>query len=77
MGIVSRAGRAHAGKSAGRTGDEDSDIREDQYDCWREELVPPLAEESVRVLGLPELGPAAREHIENFTYSRSSRCSRQ
>jgi polyphosphate kinase len=41
-----------------------------QYDCWRDELVPELADESVRVLGLSELGPAAREHIENF-YARS------
>jgi len=37
-----------------------------QYDCWRDELVPQLAKESVRVLGLSELGPAAREHIEKF-----------
>ncbi len=41
----------------------------DQYECWREELVPQLAEESVRVLGLSELGPAAREHIEKFYVS--------
>ncbi len=38
----------------------------DQYDCWRDELVPQLADESVRVLGLSELRPAAREHIEHF-----------
>src|SRR5271167_1563646 len=37
-----------------------------QYECWRGELVPQLARESVRVLGLSELGPAAREHIEKF-----------
>jgi polyphosphate kinase len=37
-----------------------------QYECWRDELVPALARESVRVLGLSELRPAAREHIENF-----------
>ncbi len=41
-----------------------------QYDCWRDELVPKLAEESVRVLGLSELRPAAREYIENF-YTKS------
>ena len=41
-----------------------------QYDCWGDELVPALARESVRVLGLPELQPAAREHIERF-YVRS------
>jgi len=38
----------------------------DQYDCWQNELVPALAAESIRVLGLEELRPAAREHIENF-----------
>ncbi len=38
----------------------------EQYQCWRDELVPQLAEESVRVLGLSELRPAALEHIENF-----------
>jgi len=43
---------------------------ESQYDCWSEEVVPALARESVRVLGLSELHPAAREHIENF-YSKT------
>ena len=38
----------------------------DQYTCWREELVPALAEESIRVRGLDELRPAAREYIEEF-----------
>ena len=38
----------------------------EQYECWRDELVPQLAEESVRMLGLSELRPAAREHIEKF-----------
>src|SRR5271154_4023521 len=37
-----------------------------QYSCWRDELVPALALESIRVLGLKELRPEAREHIENF-----------
>jgi polyphosphate kinase len=37
-----------------------------QYDCWRDELVPALADKSVRVLGLSELRPAARKHIEDF-----------
>jgi polyphosphate kinase len=41
-----------------------------QYDCWRDELVPKLAEESVRVLALTELRPSAREYIENF-YTKS------
>jgi polyphosphate kinase len=43
---------------------------EAQYDCWGDELVPALAKESVRVLGLPELRPVAREHIERF-YART------
>jgi polyphosphate kinase len=38
----------------------------DQYACWREELVPTLAEESIRVRDLDELKPAARDYIENF-----------
>src|ERR1700746_190845 len=41
-----------------------------QYECWRDTLVPALAEESIRVLSLAELGPAAREYIENF-YTKS------
>ena len=39
---------------------------DDQYECWRDELVPALANESIRVLGLRDLSPAARDHIENF-----------
>jgi polyphosphate kinase len=38
----------------------------EQYACWREELVPALAEESIRVRDLDELRPAARDYIENF-----------
>ncbi|MFZ0521459.1 MAG: hypothetical protein WAL95_10575, partial [Candidatus Acidiferrales bacterium] len=37
-----------------------------QYDCWREELLPALAAESIRVVGLKGLGPAALEYIEDF-----------
>src|SRR6202041_422154 len=37
-----------------------------QYDCWREELLPALGAESVRVVSLKKLGPAARLHIENY-----------
>src|ERR1700728_2758045 len=37
-----------------------------QYDCWREELLPALGAESVRVVSWKKLGPAARAHIENF-----------
>lgn len=39
---------------------------EDQYQCWRDELVPALATESIRVLGLGELGAKQREYIEDF-----------
>jgi len=39
---------------------------DDQYKCWREELIPALEEESIRVLGLNQLRPGARAHIENF-----------
>jgi polyphosphate kinase len=42
-----------------------------QYDCWREELLPALQAESVRVVSLKKLGPAARAHIENF-YAKSA-----
>jgi len=42
---------------------------EDQYRCWREELVPALESESIRVLSLRQLRPEARERIENF-YSK-------
>lgn len=42
----------------------------EQYACWQEELVPALADESIRVLSLAELRPTAREHIENF-YAKS------
>src|SRR5271154_4579908 len=38
----------------------------EQYECWRDELLPALASESIRVLGLRDLQPAARDHIENF-----------
>ena len=37
-----------------------------QYDCWREDLVPGLAAESVRVVAMRALRPVARAHIENF-----------
>jgi polyphosphate kinase len=37
-----------------------------QYDCWRDELVPALAEESIRIVSLKQLNPADRAHIESF-----------
>jgi len=39
---------------------------DDQYRCWREELTPALEKESIRVLGMGELNPAARDYVENF-----------
>jgi polyphosphate kinase len=38
----------------------------EQYECWRDELVPALGEESVRVLGRGDLRPEARQYIEQF-----------
>ncbi|MGA2509799.1 MAG: polyphosphate kinase 1 [Candidatus Acidiferrales bacterium] len=46
------------------------DFVDEQYSCWRDELVPALEEESIRVLSLRELRPECREHIENF-YAKS------
>jgi polyphosphate kinase len=37
-----------------------------QYDCWREELLPALAAESVRVVSWKKLGPPARLYVENY-----------
>jgi polyphosphate kinase len=39
---------------------------DEQYECWRDELVPALEVESIRVLGRSDLRPEAREYIENF-----------
>jgi polyphosphate kinase len=38
----------------------------DQYNCWREELVPGLAAESVRVRNVNELDPEAKKFVEKF-----------
>src|SRR5271154_497386 len=37
-----------------------------QYDCWRDELLPALADESIRIVTLKDLNAADREHIESF-----------
>jgi polyphosphate kinase len=42
---------------------------DEQYECWRDDLVPALEAESVRVLVRSDLRPEAREYIENF-YAR-------
>src|ERR1700690_2653713 len=36
----------------------------DQYDCWREKLVPALAEQSIRVRSFRQLRPEARKAVE-------------
>ncbi|HXC33496.1 MAG TPA: polyphosphate kinase 1 [Verrucomicrobiae bacterium] len=38
----------------------------DQYTCWREELVPGLSAESIRVRKVSELTPEARKVVEKF-----------
>ncbi len=42
-----------------------------QYDCWREDLVPSLLAESIRIVAMRSLRPSARAHIENF-YSKTA-----
>src|SRR5271156_2594446 len=37
-----------------------------QYDCWRDELVPALADESIRIVTLKDLNASDRAHIESF-----------
>src|SRR5215470_6972341 len=37
-----------------------------QHQCWNERLLPALAKESIRVLGLPELTPKARAYVEEY-----------
>ncbi len=67
-------------KSAGKSGPTDfhqeellplltaelQDFVKDQYTCWREELVPGLAGESVRVRKINELDADARKFVEKF-----------
>ena len=43
---------------------------EDQYACWRSDLLPALADESVRVLGMRDVRPEAAEYLEKF-YART------
>src|SRR6202047_550009 len=42
-----------------------------QYDCWREDLVPPPPPDSIRIVAMRSLRPSARAHIENF-YSKTA-----
>ncbi len=41
-----------------------------QYDCWRDELVPALRAESVRILSFKDLHQPARDYLEKF-YAQS------
>ena len=42
----------------------------DQYDCWRDKLLPAMAEESVRVRSFRQLKPEARKAVERFYLDR-------
>ena len=42
----------------------------EQYACWREKLVPALAEESIRVRSFRQLRPEARRAVERFYLER-------
>src|SRR5271166_1817874 len=46
--------------------DELQGFVKDQYTCWREELVPGLATESIRVRKVNELDAEARKFVEKF-----------
>ncbi len=46
------------------------DFVKGQYDCWRDKLVPALAEESIRVRSFRELKPEARKAVDRFYLDR-------
>ncbi len=37
-----------------------------QYACWRESLLPALAQNGIRILDLPEVGPTDRDWLEDY-----------
>ncbi len=41
-----------------------------QFRCWREQLVPALAENGIRFLGVAELGPADRVWMESYFHTQ-------
>ena len=49
-----------------RVSRETHDFVDEQYDCWNDQLRPLLAENGIRVLGLPELDARAREFVEDY-----------
>src|SRR6202162_6727344 len=46
-----------------------------QYDCWREELVPSLLSELIKIVTMRSLRPSARAHAEHF-YSKTAEALR-
>ena len=46
------------------------DFVKDQYDCWRDKLLPAMAEESIRVRSFRQLKPEARRTVERFYLDR-------
>jgi polyphosphate kinase len=46
------------------------DFVKDQYDCWRDKLLPAMAEESIRVRAFRQLKPEARRAVERFYLDR-------
>jgi polyphosphate kinase len=42
----------------------------DQYSCWRDKLLPAMAEESIRVKHFRQLSPLARRAVERFYLER-------
>jgi polyphosphate kinase len=46
------------------------DFVKDQYDCWREKLLPAMADESIRVRSFRQLKPEARKAVERFYLDR-------
>src|SRR5438477_7376572 len=45
---------------------ETHEFVDEQYDCWNLHLRPQLAEHGIRVLGLHELGSAAKSFVEEY-----------
>src|SRR5579859_1329557 len=41
----------------------------DQYACWREQLLPLLAKNGIRILDLPELDPADLKWVEDYYHA--------
>ena len=46
------------------------DFVKDQYDCWRDKLLPAMADESIRVRSFQQLRPEAHRAVERFYLDR-------